>query len=118
MRTFTVCSNIGVKEFIAMKPIGTFGRLFILINRLFGGMCVIGGIAMVLTALGQAITRGASITSFWQTLGIGVCIIAAGVLYLRAPLFRDTGAKSQECDPLKDLNEVDRAFRQEADREP
>jgi hypothetical protein len=112
------CGNIGVKEFIAMKPIGTFGRLFILINRVFGAMCVVGGISMVLTALGQAIARGMYTTSFWQTFAIGVCVIVAGILYLRAPLFRDESGNLDERDPLKELNGVERTMRQEIDREP
>jgi hypothetical protein len=101
-----------------MKPIGKFGRLFILINRVFGAMCVVGGISMILTAVGQAVARGTSAASFWQTFGIGVCSIAAGVLYLKAPLFRDKSLKLQEGDPLEGLNRVERTMRQEVDRKP
>ena len=77
-----------------MKPIGRFGRLFILVNRVFGAMCVVGGVSMVLAAVGQTIA-GTSTASFWQPFAIGICIIAAGVLYLRAPLFRDTAESSK-----------------------
>lgn len=101
-----------------MKPIGTFGRLFILINRVFGTLCVVGGISITLTALGQAIARGTYTATFWGTFAIGVCVIAAGVLYLRAPLFRDKSGKPRERDPLEELNRVERTMRQEVDREP
>jgi hypothetical protein len=115
---FKACSNIGVKECMEMKRIGPFSRLFILINRLFGAMCVVVGIALVFIALGQAITRGVASTNFWQTLGIGICVVVAGVIYLRAPLFRDTGAKLERRDPPEELNRLERTMKQEVDREP
>jgi hypothetical protein len=101
-----------------MKPIGKFGRLFVLVDRVFGAICVVGGVSMVLTAVGQAIARGTSAAGFWQTFAIGVCIIAGGALYLRAPLFRDKSRKLQERNPLEELNRVERTMRQEVDRKP
>jgi hypothetical protein len=99
-----------------MKPIGKFGRLFILLNRVFGAMCVVAGVSMILTAVAQAIARGMAAANFWQTFAIGVCIVVAGVLYLRAPLFRDKILKLQERDPLEELNRVERTMREEVDR--
>jgi hypothetical protein len=55
-----------------MKPIGKCGRLFVLMNRVLGAICVVGGVSMVLSAVGQAIARGTSTASFLQTFAIGV----------------------------------------------
>ena len=60
-----------------MKPLGILWQTVITGNRLFGALCLIGGVE----AAYEAFRRGAFDARFWEWLGIGM-------LYMKAPLFR------------------------------
>jgi hypothetical protein len=65
---------------------GTFSRLFVLVNRLFGAGAVIAGVSALVTAAERLIHGEGRASGLYAIFGI-VCVVV-GVVYLRAPLSR------------------------------
>jgi lipid-A-disaccharide synthase-like uncharacterized protein len=66
---------------------GVFSKIFIFINRLFGALSVFGGIYALAYAIVLFI-RAEDVVGVCKLAIFGIVLIAAGFLYLRAPLFR------------------------------
>ena len=71
-----------------MQPLGPFARAFVAANRLFGASMLIGGVYLLLVSAWRLL-RG---TMFWSQSYVvvlfGIAMVLAGIVYLRAPLFR------------------------------
>ena len=74
---------------MSQKSHGPFARAFVLLNRVFGAGAAIGGIYL-LGIFVIAIVRGRAVGEAWAVGAFGLGSLVAGIVYLRAPLFRPT----------------------------
>lgn len=67
----------------------TLSRVFVVANRIFGGLAALGGLSLLLNCA-WAVAHGRRIADVWIGAAFGVIALFAGVVYLRAPLFRNS----------------------------
>ena len=78
-------------------PFESFARTFVVLNRVFGALAIASGLAL-LAKCGWHLLQGAKQWSEeYFAVSLGVALVIAGTVYLRAPLWRRPGESERDA---------------------
>lgn len=88
------------RDRMATPDHGPIAKAFIAMNRIFGAGAAVGGAYLLAIAV-LALVRGRDFSAVWPMALWGFALILAGVVYLRAPLFREA-RRDERADTLSE----------------
>jgi len=85
----------------SVPPVSSFGRAFMAVNRVLGAFALVGGLGLVAKCAWHLLTGAKDWSQSYFAVFFGVALVIAGIVYLRAPLWRrrreaGSGSSSQD----------------------
>jgi uncharacterized membrane protein YesL len=78
----------------SVPALGTFARAFVAINRLFGAFALVGGISLLAKCAWHLLQGVRDWSHSYFAVLFGVTLTLVGIVYLRAPLWRQRSQDS------------------------
>jgi hypothetical protein len=83
----------------SVPPVSPFGRTFVAVNRVFGAFAVLGGLSLLAKCGWHLLTGARDWSQSYFAVLFGVALVIAGIVYLRAPLWRRQRKTTSEAPP-------------------
>jgi hypothetical protein len=77
-----------------VSPLGPFARVFVALNRVFGAFALIGGLVLLAKCAWHLLRGVRDWSQSYFAVLFGVTLIIVGIVYLRAPLWRQRSQES------------------------